>query len=66
MKKFFKNLLQNHWSEFEIISQDCSVPCVTLFKKCSRNFDPSKNMAAVGGRLFSKSFSSETTCLISK
>ena len=25
---------------------------VTLFKNCSQNFDPSKNMAAVGGGLF--------------
>ena len=27
-----------------------NVPWVTLFKNCSQNFDPSKNMAAVGGR----------------
>ena len=48
MKKFLKNvLLQNRWSDFEIISQECSL--VTLFKNCSRNFDPSINMALVNG-----------------
>ena len=48
MKKFLKNLLLlNPWSEFEIISQE--VPWITLFKKCSQNFDPSKNIAATGG-----------------
>ena len=100
-KEFFKNLLLgNQWSDFEIISQDCSwcdpfqkvflkfwsvekhggggfFHCVhfweiiqnssplkplvrfwnnftglflggTLFENCSRNFDPSKSMAAIG------------------
>ena len=28
------------------------VPWVALFKNCLRNFDPLKNMAAMGGRLF--------------
>ena len=49
MKKFVKNLLlRNCWSDFEIISQECSLG-VTLFKKCLRNFDPSINMALVNG-----------------
>ena len=48
MKKFLKNLfLQNCWSDFEIISQGCSLG--DPFKKCSRNFDPSINMALVNG-----------------
>ena len=47
MKKCFKNLLWNPWSDFEIILQDCSMG--DLFKNCSRNFDPSKNMVAKGG-----------------
>ena len=46
MKKFLKNLLlRNCWSDFEIISQECS--WMTLFKKRLRNFDPSINMALV-------------------
>ena len=46
MKKFLKNLLlQNRWSDFEIISQECSLG--DLFKNCLRNFDPSINMALV-------------------
>ena len=48
MKKFLKNLLlQNCWSDFEIISQECSL--VDLFQKYSRNFDLSVNMALVNG-----------------
>ena len=47
MKKFLKNLLWNRWSDFEIISQECSLG--DPFKKCSRNFDPSINMAVVNG-----------------
>ena len=46
MKKFLKNL-QNCWSDFEIISQECYFG--DLFKNCSRNFDPSINMALVNG-----------------
>ena len=45
-KQFFKNLvLWNHWSDFEIISQKCTLG--DPFQKCSQNFDPSKNMALV-------------------
>ena len=46
MKKFFKNL-RNCWSDFEIISQECSLG--DPFKNCWRNFDPSINMALVNG-----------------
>ena len=49
MKKFLKNLLRNHWSDFEIISQECSLG--DPLKNCSRNFDPSINMALVNGGL---------------
>ena len=63
MKKFFKNLLRNCWSEFgniffsETAGQNLELfhkifPCVTLFKNCSRNFDLLKNMAAMGGGFF--------------
>ena len=48
MKKFLKNLLlQNCWSDFEIISQECSLG--DPFQKCSHNFDLSINMALVNG-----------------
>ena len=48
MKKFLKNLLlRNRRSDFEIISQECSLG--NPFQKCSRNFDPSINMALVNG-----------------
>ena len=35
MKKFLKNLLWNRWSDFEIISQECSFgdPFQNLFAK---------------------------------
>ena len=35
MKKFIKNLLRNRWSDFEKISQECSLgdPFQTLFVK---------------------------------
>ena len=49
MKKFLKNLLlRNPWSDFEIISQECSFgdPFQKLFIK---NFDQSINMALVNG-----------------
>ena len=47
-KKFLKNLLlQNCWSDFEIISQECSL--CDPFKKDLQNFDPSINMALVNG-----------------
>ena len=45
MKKFLKNLLLRNWSDFETISQECSLG--DLFQKCSWNFDPSINMALV-------------------
>ena len=48
MKKFLKNLiLRNRWSDFEIVSQECSFgdPFQNLFAKC----DPSVNMALVNG-----------------
>ena len=47
MNKFLKNLLRNHWSDFEIISQECSL--VDPFQKLLRNCDPPKNMALVNG-----------------
>ena len=47
MKKFLKNLLQNRWSDFEIISQECSLG--DLFQKLLANFDLSINMALVNG-----------------
>ena len=48
MKKFLKKLLlQNCWSDFEIISQECSLG--DPFKKSLQNFDPSINMALVNG-----------------
>ena len=48
MKKFLKNFfIQNRLSDFEIISQECSL--VTLFKNCLQNFDLSINMALVNG-----------------
>ena len=48
IKKFLKNLfLRNCSSDFEIISQECSL--CDPFQKCSQNFDPSINMAVVNG-----------------
>ena len=48
MKKSLKNLLlRNRWSDFEIISQECSFG--DPLKKCSRNFDLSINMALGNG-----------------
>ena len=48
MKKFLKNLLlPNCWSDFEIISQECSLG--DPFQKLLQNFDPSINMALVIG-----------------
>ena len=48
MKKFLNNLLlRNCGSDFEIISQECSLG--DLFQKCSRNFDTSINMSLVNG-----------------
>ena len=48
MKEFLKNLvLQNRWSEFEIISQECFLG--DPFQKLFVNFDPSMNMALVKG-----------------
>ena len=47
MKKFLKNLLLNCWSDFEIISQECSLG--DPFQKCSQNFDLSINIALVNG-----------------
>ena len=47
MKKFLKNLLRKCWSDFEIISQECSFG--DPFQNCSQNFDLSINMALVNG-----------------
>ena len=47
MKKFLKNLLRIHWSDFEIISQECSLG--DPFQNCSRDFDLSIKMALVNG-----------------
>ena len=48
MKKYLKNFfLQNRLSDFEIISQECSLG--DPFKNCSQNFDLSINMALVNG-----------------
>ena len=48
MKKFLKNFfLQNRLSDFEIISQECSLG--DPFQKCSQNFDLCINMALVNG-----------------
>ena len=48
MKKFSKNLLlRNCWSDFEIISQECSLG--DPFQKMFAKFDPSTNTALVNG-----------------
>ena len=48
MKKFLKKFfLQNCLSDFEIISQECSLG--DPFQNCSHNFDLSINMALVYG-----------------
>ena len=48
MKKFLKKiLLRNCRSDFEIISQECSLG--DLFQNFSQNFDLSINMALVNG-----------------
>ena len=48
IKEFFKNLLLwNRWSDFEIISQGCSLG--DPFQNSFGNFDPSKNVALVNG-----------------
>ena len=47
-KKFLKNLLlRNCWSDFEIISQECSL--CDPFQNCLQNFDLSIKMALVNG-----------------
>ena len=46
MKKFLKDL-QYRWSDFEIVSQECSL--CDPFQKCSQNFDMSINMVLVNG-----------------
>ena len=49
----FKNLLvQNHWTDFNIILQKY-VPLVILYQDCSSHLDSSKNMATRGRGLFS-------------
>ena len=63
MKKSLKNLLLcNCWSDFGIIHRN--VPWITHFKRVSRNFDPSINMALVNGGCLhctdKKKFFSET------
>ena len=51
MKKFIKNfLLRNRWSDFEMISQECSLG--DPFKYYSQKFDPSLNMALGNGGFF--------------
>ena len=45
LNKKIEETLRNRWSDFEIISQERSY--MTLFKNCSRNSDPSINMALV-------------------
>ena len=48
MKRFLKNnLLRNCWSDFEIISQECSLG--DPFQKLFAKFDLSINMALVNG-----------------
>ena len=47
MKKFLKNLLRNRWSDFQIISQECTLG--DPFQKLFAKFDPSINMALVNG-----------------
>ena len=48
MKNFLKiHLLWNPWSDFKIISKQCSLG--DHFQKCLRNSDPSRNMALVNG-----------------
>ena len=48
MKNFLKNLLlRNRWSDFEIISQECSSG--DPFQNCSQNSDASINMALMNG-----------------
>ena len=49
-EEILKNLLRNRWSDFEIISQECSLG--DPFQKCSQNFDLSIDMALVIGGLF--------------
>ena len=50
IEKFLKNfLLRNRKSDFEIISQECFLCDVTLFKNCWQKFDPSISMALVNG-----------------
>ena len=46
-KQFFKNLLWNCLSNFEIVSQECSLS--DPFQKCLWNFDLLINMAVVNG-----------------
>ena len=48
MKKSLKNLLRNCRSDFEIISQECSLD-YPFFTDCLQNFDLSINMALVNG-----------------
>ena len=73
MKKFLKNLLlRNCWSDFEIISQECSLG--DPFQKVFANFDSSMNMALVNEgfshymdmKKFLKIFLSETAGQILK
>ena len=51
MKKFLKNFFfQNRWSDFEIISQECSLG--DPFQNCLQNFYLSINMALVNVALY--------------
>ena len=57
-KKSSPELLVRNWNIFTRY-----VPCVTLIINCSRNFDPSKNMAAIGGDTDMKKFLKKFSCL---
>ena len=49
IKKFLKKVFFSETASQNLEKFQKIVRCVTLFKNGSRNFDPSKNMSAVGG-----------------
>ena len=54
-RKLEKNLVRNHWTDFNITWQTCFLgdpSLVTFYQDCSSNRDLSKNMAASGGAYF--------------
>ena len=74
MKKFLKNFFSKTAGQI-FNSFHRNVPCVTLFKNCSQNFDLSINMALVNGgflhymdmkKFLKKLFFSKTACQILK